>query len=302
MLEDKIILTICLPTYNRSTFIANQINFFQKEIEADSLILQKIRFIVGDNASTDETPKVLDELNKKHPFFEVITNDENLGLIGNVINLLNYSKSEYVWFVSDDDVLERGILLEVLNILKKYNNLEFIFLNFSADGEIGSKEKKGYIQDSKSTALSMFKERYGSLVFITSCVYKRETLLELKENPIYKLISAPLLFSFYSCSKGSMYVTEKVWVNFRSGNASYAGFKSNLKLKFEQYISILEFLPNFNYNEKEVFKIIESFLNNQSISHLVYNIYNFKLSVKLYKYYKIKTFLRIPVNVIKHIL
>lgn len=301
MINTQVKLTICLPTYNRAEFIKNQLEFFEEEIKTDLSILNSVRFIVGNNASTDNTSEILNDLHEKNPFFELIENHENLGLVGNIINLLNQSFSEYVWFVSDDDDLKKGIVNKVLRIIGKYKNLEFIFLNYLINNEKGYNGDNGYIENSKEIALKMFDEAYGSLVFMTSCVHKRNNLLEISEHLFFNKISGPLFYSFYSCTKGAIYVTKEVWIVFRPGNASYKGLKSLLKIKFEEYLPILENLHKFSYEKEETHKTLRRFIDKQSHSYLLYFFVNPLKALKIMKYVRIKTLFSIPENILNYL-
>lgn len=300
MIENQIILTICLPTYNRENFIKNQIDFFESEVKIEPSILTNVRFIVGNNASTDNTTEVLAQLNKKNPFFEVIHNNENLGLVGNIINLLNHSYSEYVWFVSDDDILSKGILVEILNILKNHNQLEFVFLNFLLNNKKAFTGKVGYRTDGKEAAMEIYRERYGALVFMTSCVYKRNNLLEIANSPMFGWLSGPLFYSLYSCSKNNIFITNKEWVSFTPNNGSYDSLGIVLKLKFEEYIPILEGIVDFGYSKHDVKRTIQNFFKKQSHAHFLYNFINLKKSIQYYKYYTVKTMIFSPLNLFSY--
>lgn len=295
-------LTICIPTYNRLKFIEKQLGFFKDEFENNKLILKDVEFIVADNASNDDTALFLSEYKNKHQFFDYQINPTNLGLVGNVVNLLNLAKTEYVWFVSDDDDLKPGVVEKILEIIQNNDNPELIFLNYSLNGNSGFTGKEGLRVDSKEAVLDVFREFYGSLVLITACVYKRKNLNELSNNSMFKWLSAPLLYSFYSGAKGPVYLTNEVWIDYRMGNASYAGLKSILKLKFEQYIPILESLPKYGFDKLETKKTIKLFFETQSHSHLLYNFINLGKALKLYKYYSFKTVLKMPLNVIHYLI
>lgn len=295
---DKL-LTVCIPTFNRVDFIKKQMSFFQSQIKNNKRLIEDVAFIVANNASTDNTAKFLLEYRKDNDFFEYITNSSNLGLVGNIVNLLNFLVTEYVWFVSDDDELRDGIIEEVLKIIKLYSNPEFIFLNYSSSGKKGFNGKTGYRSDSKEAALEVFQENYGSLVFITACVYKRRHLLALSGNKMFTWLSAPMLYSFYSCTKGSVFLSEDVWVYFHSDNASYATLKQVLKLKFEEYVAILESLVSLGYNARSIKKTITVFFENQSHAHLLYYFINFRHSLSLHKhYYSLKAIVKFPTNII----
>lgn len=295
------VLTICIPTYNRSELVKKQMEFFKNEVENDNSILKKVKFIVGDNASTDNTIQLVREVNQIHPFFDLISNKINLGLIGNVINLLNLSYTEYIWFVSDDDYLRKGIVLEVLNLIEKHKDLNFIFLNYENNGRNGYTGDTGFFENSKGTALKIFDEAYGSLVFLTSCIYRRDNLIEISDNYFYNKLSSPLFYSFYSCSKGNIFVTQKTWVVFRRGNASYKGIKNFLILKFDNYVPILENLTNYGYNKEDVIKSIKSFFIIQSHSYFLYFFVRPLRAFLLLKYISIKALIYFPKNILSYL-
>ena len=300
--SDKI-LTVCLPTYNRSKFLQKQLNFFQQEIKNNHNLLNQVDFIVSDNASTDNTKLMVENWHKDGLFFNYYLNEKNLGIEGNIKASLNRSTTKYVWFVSDDDELREGVLEKVLDSLNNFQP-EYLFINYAPANNLmdyGYIGKPGYFKDSMNMSLKIFNEQYGSLVFMTSSIYKRDNILELNNDIMSSWISVPLLYSFYSCSKGPMYIIGEPLVIFNPGNASYAGIKRVLKIKFEEYIKILERLVEFGYNKNEVCKTIKTFFKKQSHSHFLYNFVNIRKSIKYYKYYNFSTFLFFPVNTIKYL-
>lgn len=293
-------LTICIPTFNRMEYIKKQINFFGTQIRNNKVLFEDVSIIVADNASTDKTVNFLSLYKKDFNFFEYVVNPSNLGLVGNIVNLLMISNTEYVWFVSDDDELKDGVIEEILKIIKWNNDPEFIYLNYRISDKIGFNGKTGYRLDSMEAALEIFQEAYGSLVFMSSCVYKKRNLLELSDNKMYKWLSAPLLYSFYSCTKGAIYISKDYWVNFHPNNASYSGLKRILKLKFEEYISILEFLPEIGYELDTTTKTMNEFFVNQSHSFLLYIFVDFQNALSLLKFYKMKAILKTPKNIFSY--
>ncbi len=294
------LLTVCIPTYNRAKYLEKQLMFFLEQVRSNSKIIDSVRFIVSDNASTDETPEILRKIHKVTGFFDYETNESNLGVVGNIIALLNRSDTEYVWFVSDDDTLKNGIIENILSIIKNYNEPEFIFLNYLSSSKKGFNGKSGYRADSKCAALEIYQNGYGSLVFMTACVFRRNNILELISNPMFEWLSAPLLYSFYSCTKGPIFISEEYWVTFHPNNASYSGLKRLLKLKFEEYVSILLFLPEIGYEVDSVKVTINKFFVRQSHSFLLYMFFDYKMASSLLKFYKIEALLKIPANIFNY--
>ncbi len=290
-------LTICLPTYNRYKFIKNQLGFFNTEFKNNKNLSEHVEVMVADNASSDKTAEFLVKYKKENNFFNYVINPENLGLVGNIVNLLDLADTEYVWFVSDDDELNPGVVQRVVEIIEN-NNPEYVFLNFLVFGKKNFTGTCGLRKDSKEAALEVYKEDYGSLILMTACIHKKNNLLEIKDNDMFRWLSAPLLYSFYSCTKGPIYLTNESWLNYRHGGASYASFKTVSKLKFEEFIPILESLPKFGYNKKDVRETIKIFFEKQSHAHFLYNFINLPNALRLYKYYSLKTVIRLPLNVL----
>ena len=66
-----ILLSICIPTYNRSKTLENTLNSLFSNPEFDS---NKIEVIVSDNCSTDDTAQVV----AKYPLVKYYCNKENV--------------------------------------------------------------------------------------------------------------------------------------------------------------------------------------------------------------------------------
>lgn len=300
----KKILTIGIPTYNRASYIQLQLNYLKKQIERNPYLINQIDFIVSDNCSSDNSIETINRIKKTNDFFTLLEGETNLGIIGNVQKVLRYASTDFIWFVSDDDKIKEGVLEKVLEILTNFgNSVEYIFLNFSIKNKLAyTGERTGICNDSKEMAISIFNESYGALLLLTSSIYKRTNILDIsKESDFAQKLSAPLLFSFYSCAQGSIYIEKKSLLEFNMGNASYAGLKRVTKLKFEDYIQIIKMLPDFGYDKPQSKKAIKNFISDQSHSHLIYNFLNPFKSIKLYKYYTFKTLIRLPINIIRYI-
>jgi glycosyltransferase involved in cell wall biosynthesis len=83
-------VSIIVVSYNQQDFIKDAL---------DSLLDQKTDFlyeiIIGDDASTDDTPRILAEYAKNNPIIKLILRRRNLGPMKNFINTLQHSTGEY---------------------------------------------------------------------------------------------------------------------------------------------------------------------------------------------------------------
>lgn len=96
------LVTIAIPTFNRSNYLLSAIN------SALSQSYANIEVIVSDNASTDETYNVVCNISDSR--FKYNRHDNNLGQIANWNFCLNSALGEYFIMLSDDDILEANAI------------------------------------------------------------------------------------------------------------------------------------------------------------------------------------------------
>ncbi|MEA4838789.1 MAG: glycosyltransferase [Rhodospirillaceae bacterium] len=97
MIREK--LTVVSITYNHERFIKQTL---------ESILMQKTNFkfkiIIGDDASTDETQKIILHYAEKHPdIIDPILRKINIGPMNNFIDTISMAKSKYVIYNEGDD-------------------------------------------------------------------------------------------------------------------------------------------------------------------------------------------------------
>lgn len=103
----KPLVTIAIPTFNRAGFLRSAI---------DSAIAQSyepIEIVVSDNASTDETAKILASYQDTR--FRYIRQESNIGLIANWNACLKVAQGEYFLMLSDDDQLAPNAIQDLVD-------------------------------------------------------------------------------------------------------------------------------------------------------------------------------------------
>lgn len=100
-MEFRYKLTIAVITMNRSAQL-------QQAIQSciDSALPAKTQFVIVDNASTDDTPQVVQQLKQSLPY-DLIYNrqDENRGVGGGRNVCFDLAQGEYVYFLDDDAII-----------------------------------------------------------------------------------------------------------------------------------------------------------------------------------------------------
>jgi glycosyltransferase involved in cell wall biosynthesis len=99
-------VSICIPTYNRSSFLKNAID------SALSQTHTNLEIIVSNNGSNDDTEEVL--LNFSDERLVVLNHEENLGMLFNFNYCLKAATGEFFLLLSDDDILEIYAVEELL--------------------------------------------------------------------------------------------------------------------------------------------------------------------------------------------
>lgn len=113
-MNEQYLLSICIPTYNRCTFLNESLKRIEYQFKS---LINEVELIVSDNCSTDNTAIIVqDYINKKLPI-KYIKNIENIGPDRNIAQCFRIAKGKYVWVLGDDDFLEDGALNEIMKVL-----------------------------------------------------------------------------------------------------------------------------------------------------------------------------------------
>jgi glycosyltransferase involved in cell wall biosynthesis len=118
-------LTIGVPTYNGAQTIEKCLDSIAPQITAD------VELIVCNNCSTDATEKIVRQYLNKFPQLVYFRNSENIGMDRNFDLTVRKAAGEYVWILSDDDVIvDPKAVQKVLNVNNQTTNLGCIFANY----------------------------------------------------------------------------------------------------------------------------------------------------------------------------
>jgi Glycosyl transferase family 2 len=97
--ETRGLVTVAVPTWNRAAFLRQCVNSVRRQTYDD------LEILVGDNASTDDTPAVVGELAQGDDRIRYVRHAENLGMVGNWNALLRAATGRFFLLLSDDDLL-----------------------------------------------------------------------------------------------------------------------------------------------------------------------------------------------------
>lgn len=114
-------IAVCIPTYNRAVYLRNCLESVFQSIEKYRL-QSDIIVQISDNASSDNTRDVAHEL--MHQYASVHSkyqcNPENIGAVGNFLQLTLQSEAVYTFILGDDDVVPEAALEQVLRDMQQF--------------------------------------------------------------------------------------------------------------------------------------------------------------------------------------
>jgi len=125
-MNNKIDLSIAIPTYNRSAKLVKTLESIIEQLEVGQT---NIEIVISDNCSTDNTQMVIEDYSKKYPFIKYYKNSVNRGIDYNIFKCTDLSKGEYVHLLSDDDLLREGSLVYIMNLIETNPEVSFFYLN-----------------------------------------------------------------------------------------------------------------------------------------------------------------------------
>ncbi len=111
-------VTIAIPTFNRASLLKECI------LSVLSQTYPNYEIIVSDNASTDDTQKVLQQFRGQK--LRVVTQKNNIGLLPNWNACLAEAKGEYFLLVSDDDKISPWLLESSVALVRRDRQIPIV--------------------------------------------------------------------------------------------------------------------------------------------------------------------------------
>lgn len=108
------LISIITTVYNNEKYVENAIDSILNQNYED------FEYIIVDDGSTDNTPKILDEISSTDKRIHVI-HQQNQWIYAGFNNGIKAAKGEYIYILNSDDTMENGALNKFANIIDEYN-------------------------------------------------------------------------------------------------------------------------------------------------------------------------------------
>lgn len=124
----KPMLSIAIPTYNRAAILDKSLTKLLPQVY---LFCENIELIISDNASDDDTQKIIQKHLQSYPDirFVIYKQKYNTGYYGNFKKCRELSTGEYFWLLSDNEHLEEDVIKVLIKNLAHKNLGCCFFLN-----------------------------------------------------------------------------------------------------------------------------------------------------------------------------
>ena len=192
MRDKDILLSICIPSYNRP----EEISRLLKSIDIQEY--QKIEIVICEDFSPkrEQVRQVINEFKKISKYNVIyIENEINLGYDKNLRECIKSAKGKWIMYMGDDDTFVPDAMDAYLEFLEEHNELGYILRSYRALHEDGSVEQFKYYENTCffSSGFNTYVELFRKSVFISGFSFRREYALENMTD----LFDGTLLYQLY---------------------------------------------------------------------------------------------------------
>lgn len=178
-MTQKIKLSVVSITYNQESFIKDAIEGFLK---------QKVNFtweiIIADDASSDNTQKIIKEYTDKHPhLIKPILRPKNVGVLDNLYDALRSAKGKYIAICEGDDFwTDENKLQKQVDFLEKHTDYSLCFHPAKVVYENKEKAESIYPDPKKSISFDVYELLKNNFIQTNSVMYRKQDYATLPKN------------------------------------------------------------------------------------------------------------------------
>lgn len=179
-------IEIAILTHNRCAFLREAM----EGVCAQSV--KDLKISVYDNASSDDTPKVIEAFKKAHPERELnyVRHPKNLGFDGNFKSAADGASCEYLMVLHDDDVMHPQYIEAVARAIEKLGDVALVSTHY---GYIKSENQSRLMAQKPSSEAFVFDSQddfaayyfYDGRASFSGAIYRVRDLLKYRKPNLY---------------------------------------------------------------------------------------------------------------------
>lgn len=269
------LLTIVVPSYNAERFLPKGIPTFMK-----SEIMDELEVLIVDDGSTDGTPDMADDFEKKYPSVVKAIHKKNGGH-GSTINVgIDMARGKYFGVVDADDWVDSDNFVKLFKFLKKIN-VDLVLTDVDVVDEkgirFGHELIKGVAPDKKFD----FKTNVHKIknIEMHNYVIKTEILRKSGMRCHEKHFYVDMEYHLYPLRyiNDAIYLKMPVYQYLVGRDGQSISLRSKRK-NFRQYFEVAEYLIDYYLHNKEKMTVSQKDYYTRKTAHFSGAIYGILLS------------------------
>lgn len=192
MASEQPLLTIAIPTYNRAIYLKELLSSLAVELVGHP----SIELLISDNASSDETPTIIQEFQRDGLELRWLRNDANIGPDANFMQCFTEARGKYVWLLGDDDVVVPGAIRKIIALLKSSDYALVYVSSYSFRENVLAErthDRFGRVAQAVPNG-TPFIEQIGAMVgFISAMIANKEKYNLVSRIPLSSLVDSNLM-------------------------------------------------------------------------------------------------------------
>lgn len=180
---DRPLLTIAIPTYNRSQLLGALLGILAPQLAGHP----EVELLISDNASPDNTQEVVQQFIDAGLSIRYRRHPENIGSDANFVACFQMARGKYFWLFGDDDIIVPGALDEVLSHLasQEYDLIYATSYGFREDWKAERQQDPLHRRFHAITSASRYAKVVNIMVtFISGMIINKQRLEEIPhEDP-----------------------------------------------------------------------------------------------------------------------
>jgi abequosyltransferase len=121
------LISFCIPTLNRGTLLQLTLENLAFHVQGFN-----VEYVIVDGGSIDNTEEIVSNFSIKYPQTKYFKRSSSVGIDVDILKSVELASGKYCWLMSDDDGLEDGSFLYIINILKNNLGIAGISTNIQA--------------------------------------------------------------------------------------------------------------------------------------------------------------------------
>ncbi len=239
MQPDRPLLTIAIPTYNRSRNLEQLLGSLMPQALSEG----RVEVLVSDNCSTDDTPAVVARFRQAGWDLVSIRNEVNIGADANFLQCFEKGSGKYVWIFGDDDFIAPGGLAKVVALLAD-NDYSLAYVSpYGFTGDYipqNLPDKLGRTAEKLPDGLELARRAGTMIAFISAMIVNKNHYYANQRQDLRTFVGTNLLqlgfiCPLLGCDAPTLFIWDKL-VAGRAGNSSGWGVCEIFGVKLERIL------------------------------------------------------------------